>query len=368
MSSRPGADVRDAREKRKPEREDCLYFWRTSMARHRTSLLALIAVVFSSCQTWAGEAAPPEEKKPPPSAEFPAPRIEVAGEVAESVTIDLSRLPLRSVVVREAAIEKGVPSFVGAYRYDGYALADILEAVKVKKRNAAEFPPPVDLLIRVENAAGDFVALSWGEVMYAARPCRILVAVKAADIPPAKTGKRWPLPGEARLVCADDRFNARSLPSPNRVMVFSCPQTYAVDRAVKAHPTVTLKAGAVGVGVVCELPAGAGRRKYDVTYYGHGMGFRGFHTFEGAPAHAAIGALAPDEKAMKRGYLVVVGADGYRAVFSCAEIFARADCDDPLLVDRGKEEGGRFNLYAAADFYADRSVKCVREIARFTLE
>ena len=126
---------------------------------------------------------------PPPTVELPLAELELGGEVATPGRVNLEGLPLRSVIVREAVLENGAPRFVGAYRYDGYALADILSGVALAKKNAAEFPPPVDLLVRVENAAGETVVLSWGEIIYTAKPYRILVARRVTPIVPAKTGK-----------------------------------------------------------------------------------------------------------------------------------------------------------------------------------
>jgi len=319
-------------------------------------LFLLIALLGACGCAWAAEA--------PAAAELSLSEIELTGEVATPGKVNLDVLPLRSVIVREAVLENGTPRFVGAYRYDGYALADILAGVTVAKKNAKEFPPPVDLLVRIENAAGASVLLSWGEITYTAKPYRILIARRATPIVPAKTGKIGPIPTESKLVCGDDRYAFRSLAQPTRITVFACPQSFDVDRDKKTSPKITLLLGQEKKGEVKELPPAAERRTCPVTYFGHGMGFHGFRSFQGVLLREVVGGhWQPDAAAFRQGYLVLVGADGYRVTYSVSELWNRADADEPLLIDRGKEEdGGRFASFAAADFYADRSVRCLEKI------
>jgi hypothetical protein len=60
----------------------------------------------------------------------------------------------------------------------------------------------------------------------------------------------------------------------------------------------------------------------------------------------------------------VAGIDGYRCIFSVAEIFDRNDYIEVLLIE-SQEQGGRFRTFASADFFADRSVKSVSELVFF---
>ena len=120
-------------------------------------------------------------------------KIEVAGEVANPGTVDLERLPLRTLIVREARLEKDGVAFVGAYRYEGYSLLDILNDRVVAKTHGAGFKPQTDLLVAVENAAGDKAVLSWGEIFYPAALHRVIIAASAAPIIPSETKENWPL-------------------------------------------------------------------------------------------------------------------------------------------------------------------------------
>ena len=119
---------------------------------------------------------------------LPLAALAVDGEVAEPGPVDLAALPRRSVIVKEALLDEGGrPRFVGAYRYDGYSLFDVLDRVKVRKKNASEFAPIVDLYVEVENSDGDKAVFSWGEIFYPNELHRILIADAVTLIVPTKT-------------------------------------------------------------------------------------------------------------------------------------------------------------------------------------
>lgn len=98
-----------------------------------------------------------------PLKEYPCPKIEIAGEVVSPGPVDLSPLPLRQVLVREAILKEGKETFVGSYVFQGYSLFDILKERFVAKKNAAEFPSVIDLFVVVENGKGEKALFSWGE-------------------------------------------------------------------------------------------------------------------------------------------------------------------------------------------------------------
>jgi len=71
----------------------------------------------------------------------PAGEITIEGEVAEAGKFAFHHLPLRSLVVKETRLEEGEEKFVGAYRYQGYSLYDILNEVKIDKANKEKYAP-----------------------------------------------------------------------------------------------------------------------------------------------------------------------------------------------------------------------------------
>jgi len=69
-----------------------------------------------------------------------------------------------------------------------------------------------------------------------------------------------------------------------------------------------------------------------------------------------------NEELAAKGYAVLVGDDGYRAVYSLSELFNRNDFQEVLLYDQGNKDGGRFAVFASMDFFSDRAVKALKEI------
>jgi len=96
--------------------------------------------------------------------DLPVSEIRIDGEVENPGLIKVNELPMRSVIVKETRIDNDKNSFVGAYKYEGYSLKDILNRSKIKKRNLDEFNPVIDLFVIVSNSYGEKAVFSWGEL------------------------------------------------------------------------------------------------------------------------------------------------------------------------------------------------------------
>jgi hypothetical protein len=274
-------------------------------------------------------------------------------------------------------MEKEGLAFVGSYRYDGYSLFDILKEKAVAKKNQAEFRSVIDLLVAVENARGDKVILSWGEIFYPTALHRILIADRAAPIIPSETKESWPLPDSMRLVCGNDLISERVLEAPTRITVFSAPLSFSGKKGQK--PLVApkfqvnkqgLQEGRVMTSLVQDfdpLKVKAAKRVYPAVFYGRGKGFHGIQQFSGWPLMDALKSMTivpcPDSEWLRRGYLVAASIDGYRIALSVSELFNRNDQAEFLLVDRGKgADGGRYAIFPAPDFFSDRALKAVSAV------
>jgi excisionase family DNA binding protein len=75
---------------------------------------------------------------------------------------------------------------------------------------------------------------------------------------------------------------------------------------------------------------------------------------------AASLKLGPD---MYGKSIAVAGArDGNRSVLSLSEIINRSDNQDILLIEKKEPGSGRYRLYPAGDYFADRDVRAVERI------
>jgi hypothetical protein len=294
------------------------------------------------------------------------PGIEVCGEVSNPGKVNLLKLPLRSVMVREAIIRGEKPAFVGSYRYDGYSLFDILKSVFVDKKNKAEFDSVIDLLVMVENDAGEKVVFSWGEIYYPVTLHRILLATKVSPIVPSKTKEHWPLGKNTKLVCAQDLISERNLERPVRITVFSCPLSVRAASVSESRYSakINLLQDSAKIRDIVELNSNLEKRTYPSVFYGRGRGFHGIEYFCGFLLKSVLEKdFEFNRKNIRSGYFVISGADGYRIAVSFSELFNRNDQTDFLIIDKGENtKKGRFRLFPAADFFSDRAVYAVQTI------
>jgi beta-aspartyl-peptidase (threonine type) len=295
-----------------------------------------------------------------------AKKILVTGEVQKEMIIDLGKLPWHSITVKETTLRDGEVSFAGAYRYDGYSLYDILNGVELKKKNEAEFPPVIDLYVEVSNDAGESVFFSWGEIYYPVDRHRILIATSVARIVPSKSKDQWPLPEHTKVVAGNDLVTARNISNPVRITVKSLDSKYVINRDISPliSPMMKIFVNGKQRKVLTELPRGADSLTYRTVFYGRGMGIHGTTPFTGTLlADLLSGYYRLTPEVLMRGMAVIAGVDGYRGAFTLSEIINRNDQQEMLLIERGSDDdGGRFSLFPAADFFSDRAIKAILEI------
>jgi len=292
--------------------------------------------------------------------------LTLEGEIENPGTVDFSALPLRQIVVKETSFDGKGGSFIGSYQYEGYSLYDILDHVVLKKKNEAEFAPIIDLFVVVENASGEKIVLSWGELYYPIHRHEIIIASKVRRIVPSKTKELWPLPVVSKLVAASDLYTERNISSPVKITIRSSTLKYKVDRNIPDMYAGELKftdhdqllksisdGGLEGTQV-----------SYGSVFYGRGTGIHGTTPFSGVMLKdysADIYKMTVEN--LKTGLFVVSAPDGYRAVFTYSEIFNRNDQAEVLIVPMsGVKKQGAFLLYPAVDFFSDRSIRCLNEI------
>ncbi|MBW6489870.1 MAG: hypothetical protein K0B15_01630 [Lentimicrobium sp.] len=291
--------------------------------------------------------------------------IMISGEIDNPGIIDLTKLPIRDVIVKETGLSGEAGIFKGAYLYQGYSLYDILNLIVLKKKNEAEFPPIIDLFVEVENADGEKVVLSWGEIYYPIHRHEILIASGVRRIVPSKTKELWPLPTVSKLVVACDLYTERNISNPIKITVRSSKIHFPIDRNIpemyadelefySSQHLHTLKDGELKGNFV----------SYGSVFYGRGTGIHGTTPFKGVMfKDYAVSHYPLTRENLKQGIILVAAPDGYRAVFTYSEIFNRNDQAEVLIVPMsGIKTQGAYLLYPAADFFSDRSIRCMNEV------
>jgi len=292
--------------------------------------------------------------------------VEILGEISNPGSIKMEALPIRSVIVKETLLQDGKDKFIGAYRYDGYSLYDILNLAILKKKNEADFAPIIDLYVEVENDKGEKVVFSWGELYYPIHRHEIIIATRVARIVPSKTKDLWPLPTDSKLVVASDLLTHRNISNPTRITVKSYSGKFDIVKGMSPmnSKSFTISDELKKLDEISTLPAQQPLLTYPAVFYGRGRGIHGTTPFTGVLLKNLLTAHFPEnEKNLKSGMFVISGKDGYHATFTYSELMNRNDQAEFLLiaVEKGTD-GGDFQVYPAADFFSDRAIRSVESV------
>lgn len=269
------------------------------------------------------------------------------------------------MIVKETLLSGNGDAFTGAYRYDGYSLYDLLNTVVLKKKNEAEFPPIIDLYIEVENNKGEKVIISWGELYYPIHRHEILIATRVARIVPSKTKELWPLPIQSKLIVASDLLTHRNISDPVRITIKSYQGKFTINKGMKPmiSDKMNIMEGERNLAEYSEMPAQT-MVTFPAVFYGRGTGIHGTSPFKGIFVKEMVSRLfETSEENLRTGIFVMTGKDGYHAVFTFSEVMNRNDQAELLMVSAPEgEDGGRFKLFPAMDFFSDRAIKSLESI------
>jgi len=298
---------------------------------------------------------------------LPCNDLEIAGEIENPGKVDFSKLQKHSVIVKETILKAdGKDSFVGAYRYDGYSLFDILSDRILKKQNAAEFKPIIDLYVEIENDKGEKVIMSWGEIYYPNFLQNSIIATSVSRIVPSKSKDLWPLPMVSKLVIATDLITERNLSNPVKITVKSYHRSIPVNRDLTPLFSDEFKIfdNEKEVETITARPKNLRDQTVHTIFYGRGRGIHSTQPFTGVYLKDLLSPLLMTDKTnLQKCIVVLVGKDGYRSVYTCSEIMNRNDQSEVLLVPCEEEkDGGKFRIFPACDFFSDRAVKALSEI------
>lgn len=293
----------------------------------------------------------------------------IEGEVKNPGEVKLKKYYKREVFYKQATPnDSGNYNFVGAYRYRGYSLFDILNPFIVEKKNVEAFRPSTDLYIIIENDKGDKVTFSWAEIFLTNTPHQVIIATEMAPIKPYKkevdypTGKVW------KIVAANDLFAFRELENPTKITIKSFDKKeYEINRELKNPftPTVNVVIADKLVSTIDSTYNQKATVEYKSIFYGMGMGYHASPTFKGVE----LMPIVDNDEAqrwMQKGLVCFAGLDGYRVIYSYSELFNRVDQVKPILAIPDKySESGYFRIYHPSSFYADMSAKALAEIYLF---
>jgi hypothetical protein len=303
-----------------------------------------------------------------PSVPLKAGNLEISGEIKNPGAVIFKNLYLREIIVKEAIVNENKENeFQGAYRYIGYSLLDILNLYPLDKKNAEQFKPQTDLYIVIRNQAGERVVFSWSEIFHTSIPHQIILATESAPIVPYRKEVKYPVSSTWKIVSSNDLYAFRNLEKPVSISVNSFDKKYfEINRELSSSHSDTVKVFYEEMLLKDILPEPSDNITYHTHFYGMGMGYHPTDRFSGKslPALLKTEIDHTDKQSSAEALVCFTGIDGYRAIFSFSEIFNRADQLFPILAI-SQTEGGYYRMFHPADFYADRSVKSLKEIFFF---
>jgi hypothetical protein len=302
-----------------------------------------------------------------PTYMLPLTGITVEGDIDNPGNVDLSALPIHSVIVKETLLDSSENDrFTGAFRYDGYSLFDILDKKIIKKANASEFSSIIDLYVEIENKKGEKALFSWGEIFYPNNLHKIILAGSVSRIVPSRTKYLWELPAACKIVAASDLITERNISSPVKITIRSFPKSFKTIKGLSPMHSGSVKIynGADQTGEIITAPSVNKNVTFNAIFYGRGKGIHSTTPFTGVMLKDILQKYYPFTKEnLRSGMMCFAGQDGYRCAVSYSELFNRNDQQEFLLITTPEDEdGGMFRMFPAADFFSDRAIKALSEI------
>ncbi|MBE0663431.1 MAG: hypothetical protein IH597_13305 [Bacteroidales bacterium] len=299
--------------------------------------------------------------------------LTVEGEVKTPGEINLDNHYKQEVFIKESLYdaESGI-NFIGAYRYRGYSLFDLLHPFNHEKKNAEVFRPAIDLYVVIENATGERVSFSWSEIFHTNNPHQIIIATEAAPIVPYRkevnyeTGDTW------KVVAANDLFAYRVLVDPVKITVYSFDKKeYVINRDLEPlySQEIQVMQDDQQIASIPMIEDEDAYTRYYSSFYGMGMGYHAARYFQGPLLSKLLEGSIDffDPELNRHGLVCFAGLDGYRSVYSYSELFNRTDQVMHILaVPENPMDGGFYRIFHPSEFYADRSVKSLAEIYFFS--
>ncbi|MDR1841093.1 MAG: hypothetical protein LBQ86_04115 [Holophagales bacterium] len=328
----------------------------------------------------------------------------VSGAVAKPGFIDSKAVQGLNKYTRLVKIADSKGGFLCSLELSGYALRDVLERKEIKKENDG-FDRPLDTFITAKGRDGKSVLFSYGEA-YLGDGEGVLLADGARMILPHRhppledkkndpaimldVKKRGAINLESCASCHDGEAYSR-LHFPKGWLLIAVQDGFA-GRFIEDLTEITV--AQVGIKVesdksksrdyIVESPTIIGpegkphefkpedfnklpRLRVEDAGIGLGRGYRGTSVWEGVPLKGLLQHFLPKGVDPRRAYVLVTAADGYRCLYSGAEVFNNSDEKCALMIDRKNGEplgkgAGVYAILPRGDFFVDRHARMVKEV------
>jgi len=307
--------------------------------------------------------------------------LTITGEVKRPLKLsveDLSRFQAVEIQLNEVGRDG---KFHGVYLHKAVPLRTLLDMAQVIKQDQA-FNKQIDLAIRVTDATGKQVVLSWGEIYYS-NPAEIAIAYAATPVKPGMTEARcqkchgpeiyrqsldvYEKPAlMPKLLMRKDFYTDRCLEGITRIEVIDLYPSIKVDRFAKLESEDFLVTGAVAKELTLSEMQEFPRMEMAKKVVGVHMGYHGLHNYKGVSLAKVLKEAGAGDELTK--VVMISAPDGYRALFSFGELFQSFAGKRIMLAesDNGKllqgQRGGKYRIIVPEELVDDRDVLAVERI------
>ena len=307
--------------------------------------------------------------------------MSITGEVKRPLklsTDDLARFQSVELQLNEVSRDG---KFHGIYLHKAVPLRTLLDMAEIVKQDQP-FEKPIDLAIRVTNASGKQVVLSWGEVYYS-NATEVTIGYAASPVKPMMTEDRcqkchgpeiyrkslieYDRPaGMPKLLLSGDFYTDRCLENVTRIEVIDLYPKLKVDRKAQLESDEILVTGAVAkelkLSDLKDYPSMEMMKKV----VGVHMGYHGLHRYKGISLAKVLEAAGAGNELTKA--VMISAPDGYRALFSFGELFQSFKGRRIMIAESvdGKplegQRGGKYRIIVPEELVDDRDVLAVERI------
>jgi hypothetical protein len=264
---------------------------------------------------------------------------------------------------------------LGVYIYSGIPVIHIMEGVAPKIEETDAFDRPLDMAVIFTSASGQTSVFSYGELTMTDDRFPVTLAFHREPLMPSKDpgsytrNKYMENIKGLRLICPREPDTSRYLDNVVRITLTPVP--------VPNHllPLVQQGKKCLSTSIDCIDDGKVKPASYENVEtlnqsgwlrIGHGRGIKGDGYFT-ASGYSLVSFLKENFPGCGGDdFFLVVGCDGYRALFSGREIFFTAAGKTFMLVNTLNEKEPREGkaVAAVADFFVDRDVKGVSHIVK----
>lgn len=332
--------------------------------------------------------------------------LTIKGAVKNEIVLTYKDISKFKSSIKRVKIYNDAKEYAGSCEMEGVSLCDILSSANIAKKSDDGFDRELDMYVVVRGGSGRSAVFSYGEIFLNGEPGSIFLTESARNIFPHKHEDLKPFGFDAhKWIEAPASYNIdfkncaachngkdqKPVYFPKGFSVYASfdrsPARFIEDvRSIEVRQIADRKIAAEKdkENMWCDSPVfnAADKKTSEIslaglfnmpkTFFtentvGLGKGFHGRVAFEGFDMAPILKNNCGGDIDIAKSYVVLTAADGYRSLFSAAEIFDHAAGPNLLLIDKqdGKDlqkGDGRFRAFIKSDFFIDRSVRSVREV------